>query len=287
MTVETKLRSAMADAVAPASPDTDRLVSLARRRGMGIRRRRQALGTIGVAAALGLAVLAPSVIAGDRGSKPDDGVLVGTQPKSFDLSQTTPIDGRSTAAALVYAVGLQAHGKATDFVGQGDGADGVRMTFGRFDFTPDSSTAAGEVGVNVQYAPPKTQAKGVKARHLRCDSYMEQCELTQLADGSVLRTSAQRSTYGSRTGLMRVADLHRPDGLRVVAFASNGLDISERDEQVTREDPVLTTEQLVAVVTQPWWGVRIPEYFTRAGNELDPYNSVGGAAATPTSAPTK
>ena len=50
MTVETRLRSAMADAVAPTQPDTDRLVTTARRRGMGIRRRRQVLGQMMVSA---------------------------------------------------------------------------------------------------------------------------------------------------------------------------------------------------------------------------------------------
>ena len=45
MTVETNLRTAMAAAVAPTTPDADQLVIAARRRGLGIRRRRHPWGS--------------------------------------------------------------------------------------------------------------------------------------------------------------------------------------------------------------------------------------------------
>lgn len=291
MTTETRLRDAMADAVTPTLPDTDQLVAIARRRGLGIRRRRQALGSVGAAAALGLAVLAPNVVAGDHGThvSPAAPTIVGTTPVSFDPSRTSAITGRSTAAGLVYAVGLQASGTATDFRGQGDGStpDGIVMTYGVFEFTPTGTTTAGEIGVNVQYEPPSTQAKGAARHRMTCETYMEQCWIRHLADGSVLRTSVQHSGHDDHTGLMATADLVRADGVRVVAFASNGSDITERDEKVTRDEPVLTIDQLVAVVTQPWWGVELPTYFTRQGDLLKSYNQVGGAAgATPSSSPT-
>lgn len=290
MSIETNLREAMAAAVAPTHPDTDELVSVSRRRGLGIRRRRQALGSVGVAAALGLAVLAPSLVAGDRGSNGDaaGSVTVGSAQRTFDPSRTTTITGRSNAAALMYAVGLEADGTATDFRGQAYTED-IVQTYAGFAFTPTGSSTAGEVGVNVQFVPPGSQAKGDKDSDaaFRCREYMERCEITRLADGSDLRTYQQHSDYGSHTGLRLVADLDRTDHVRVVAFASNGYDVSERDERITRTEPVLTTTQLVAVVTQPWWGTQLPTYFAEQGDQLKPYNPIEGAAASasPTPAP--
>jgi hypothetical protein len=282
MSIETNLRTAMAEAVAPAVPDTERLVSTARRHGLGIRRRRQALGAVGAAAALAVVVAAPSLVAGDHGAHAPAPIVVGSQPRTFDPNRTTMITGRSNAAALLYAVGLEATGTATGFRGQGDDVttDRLVMTYAVFAFTPTGSRAAGEIGMNVQYVPPETQAKPEKKPYMTCHGYREQCRITHLADGSVLRTSVQHSAYGDRNGVMWTADLERPDHLRVVAFASNGSDITERDEKVTRSEPVLTTAQLTAIVTQTWWGPRLPTYFADQGSKLEPYHQIGGAAAT-------
>jgi hypothetical protein len=288
MTVETNLRAAMAQAVAPEIPDTDRLVSTARRQGLGIRRRRQALGGVGVAAALALAVAAPLTIVGNHGGHGPSPTLVGTQAPTFDSSRTSPITGRSNAAALLYAVGLEAEGTATDFRGQATSSGEIVMAYGQFSFTPAGSSNPGQVGVNVQFAPPASQAKGGdETPGDRCDTFMEHCEITHLADGSVLRTYQQTSSYGDRTGLLRVAEINRADHLRVVAIASNGSDVTERDEQVNRTEPVLTTAQLVDVVSQPWWGTRLPTYFSEQGDQLKPYAGVEPAGTTPTDAPAK
>ena len=290
MTVETKLRTAMAEAVAPEIPDTDHLVSSARRQGLGIRRRRQALAGVGVAAALGLAVVAPTVIAGDEGGRAT--IATGSLAPSFDASRTSPITGRSNAAAVLYAVGQEVDGTATDFRGQASSSDGIVMAFGQLSFVPSGDSEAGQVGVNVQLVPPETQAKGGDQAggqdpRERCDSFMERCVVTHLADGSVLRTYQLTSEYGDRNGLVRVAEINRPDHLRVLATASNGYDITERDEQVNRTQPVLTTAQLVDVVTQPWWGAELPTYFADEGDRLDPYDAIAGAAtaATPAAKP--
>jgi len=292
MSTETKLRTAMAEAVAPEVPDTDHLVSSARRQGLGIRRRRQALAGVGIAAALAVATAAPLTIAGSTSSR-EDGLSVGTQTRSFDPSQTSPISGRSTAAALVYAVGQEANGTATGFRGQVTSADGIVMAYGAFSYSPDGSSNPGQVGVNVQLVPPETQAKDPRKggdgelADDRCDTFMEHCEITHLADGSVLRTYQLTSEYGDRHGLVRVAELNRPDHLRVLATASNGYDITERDEQVNRVQPVLTTAQLVDVVTQPWWSAELPTYFADQGDQLKPYNAIEGGpiAATPAAKP--
>jgi len=286
MTVETKLRSAMADTVSRAHPDVDLLVATARRRGLGIRRRRQALGTVGVAAALALAVSAPSFVAGDRGSAPDSGVLVGTQPHSLGDGPLDPLTGRSTAAALLYAVGLQASGTATDIRGSGD-HHMYPESYVIFRFTPEGSSTFGEVAVNVNSGLTYGNTKpGDDSRQQmgRCQAFMRACTSARLPDGSRLTTYEDPSSYGDRRGVRRVAELYRPDvDFRVLVSASNGSDVTERDEDITRAEPVLSTAQLVAIATQPWWGAKLPAYFTEQGKQLEDYaDRSSTATATPT-----
>lgn len=287
MTLETQLRSAMADAVATAHPDTDRLVADARRRGLGIRRRRQALGAVGVAAAVAVAVTAPTLVAGDHGSSGDRGTLVGSQPRGLDTSRTEPLTGRSTAAALLYAVGLEARGEASDIRGAADPAP-YAESYVIFRFTPEGDRVAGEVAVNVQ---PRFAGGGVdkagadaRAKAGQCESFMRHCRAITLPDGSRLTTYDDPSSYSS--GLRRVASLYRPDtDFRVIASATNGYDITERAEKVTRAEPVLTTDQLVSVVTQPWWGPRLPAPFTAQGAKLQDYSDRSASAAVATASP--
>lgn len=286
MTLETQLRSAMADAVATTHPDTDRLVADARRRGLGIRRRRQALSVVGVAAALAVAVTAPTVVAGDHGTTGDHSTLVGSQPGGLDTSHTEALTGRSTAAALLYAVGLEVRGTASDIRGAADGG-AYAESYVIFRFTPEGDRVAGEVAVNVQ---PRFAGGGVdkvgadsRAKVGQCESFMSHCRAITLADGSRLTTYDDPSSYSS--GIRRVASLYRPDtDFRVIASATNGYDITERAEKVTREEPVLTTDQLVSVVTQPWWGPRLPAPFTAQGAKLQDYSD-RSASAVATASP--
>jgi len=292
MTVETQLRSAMADAVAPATPDTDRLVSLARRRGMGIRRRRQALGAVGIAAAVALAVVAPTVVAGDHGATSDDSILVGTQPRSFGDGPLYSLSGRSTAAALLYAVGLETRGTATDIRGAEDTGK-YPTSYVIFRFTPEGSETTGEVAINLDsgftYGSTKPGSEE-RSRIGRCDeTYMKQCTSTRLPDGSRLTTYDDLSSHDG--GVRRVASVYRPDvDLRVLVSASNGIDVTELDEQITRTDPVLTSDQLVAIATQSWWGAKLPAYFTEQGAKLEDFsdrsaNATAQATVPPTSEP--
>lgn len=286
MSTETKLRAAMADAVAPAHPDTDRLVTTARRQGLGIRRRRQALGTLGMAAAIGLAVLAPNVVAGDHGGRSEDATRVGNSPAGLDTQDTSPITGRSTAAALLYAVGLGASGTADHVRGQG-GGDGPD-TYAVVRFTPTGAQTTGEIGINVQHygdLVSKTSA-GSGDKLGECLAFMDNCVKTALPDGSRLLTYDDRSAYHGQRGLRRVAELYRPDGVRVVTSASNGFDITERDEQVTTDEPVLTLDQLVAIDRQPWWGPELPTYFATQGEALT-YDEIGGSVEATTSPSSK
>ena len=265
MSVETNLSAAMADAVAPTRPDVDELVSASRRRGLGIRRRRQVLGSVGVAAALGLAVLAPSVVAGDRGSEAGPTVSSGTTPQTIDVADTSPFTGRSTAAALQYATlevapdGRTSHVAWQDPVGSGSGE-----TYARFQLALPGDAENGEVGINVQPNFGGKAAQDVRT----CSDWMRNCTVDRRGDGSVLVTYEDVSTYGSG-GYRLVASLLRADDVRIVASASNGIDVTERAERVTRETPPLTAAQLVAIVDQPWWGPELPTSFARSGEKLE------------------
>jgi hypothetical protein len=116
---------------------------------------------------------------------------------------------------------------------------------------------------------------------------MEGCTTSNLADGSRLVTYDDRSDYGDRKGIRRVVELYRPDQVRLVVSASNGYDVTERDERVTRSEPVLTTAQLEAIVEQPWWGPDLPARFTELGAKVRPYANIGGAIeASPSSSAT-
>lgn len=287
MSTETRLRDAMAEAVAPAIPDADHLVAVARRRGLGIRRRRQALGAVGVAAALGLGVLAPTLIAGDGGARPD-GTVVGTQPRTLGDGPLDPLTGRSTAAALVYAVGLRAEGTATDIRGAAD-PDKYPSSYAILRFTPQGSDTAGEIAVNVDSGFTRGETKPgdtERANINLCQPFMRACTSTLLADGSRLTTYDDPSSYSD--GVRRVASLYRPDvDLRVVVSASNGIDVTERDEKVTRTEPVLSSDDLAAIATQPWWDAKLPRDFTTQGAGLADYSDRSASAvATPSSSPT-
>lgn len=289
MTVETRLRTAMAEAVAPFSPDADALVSAARRRGLGIRRRRQALGAVGVAAAVAVSVAAPSLVAGDHGARVPQPLITGSPTvSSLDTGRTSPFTGRSTAAALLYAVGQEAAGAATDFHGTDPDRGPMPETYAFFRFTPAGSATAGQIAINIQPDFFGTTAKpgdDSVQQLTHCQSWMQQCTATRLDDGSWLTTYDDRSDYQQGRGIRRVAALYRPDRLRVIVSATNGFDVTERDEQITRTDPVLTTEQLVGIVTQSWWGPRLPTYFVAQGAGLKPYQDGSASASVATAAP--
>jgi hypothetical protein len=283
MSVETNLRAAMADAVAPTHPDVDALVSASRRRGLGIRRRRQALGSVGVAAAIGLAVLAPSVVAGDRGTEPGPATSSSTTPGTIDLAETSPFTGRSTAAALQYAtLQVAPEGRVSHVAWQDSAGSGTGETYARFQLALPGDAENGEVGVNVQPGFGGKAAQDVST----CSDWMRSCTVDRRADGSVLVTYEDVSTYGSG-GYRLVASLLRADHVRVVASASNGIDVTERDERVTRETPPLTAAQLIAIVDQPWWGAELPTSFARSGDKLegDAISSRVYATSDPTPAP--
>ena len=157
-------------------------------------------------------------------------------------------------------------GTASDFAGQGPvREDGYSSpdTYGEFAFSPADGTGEGEVGVNVQHPSilADTQ-RGIGAREgFVCLEWMETCQVTTLADGSLLRTYAElTSAVGGGTGERLVAE-RLTDRVRVVASATNGFEEAANHWDITRPHAVLSTAELTAVVSQPWWGFELPAEF--------------------------
>ena len=292
-----KLQDQLYDAVADVSADLPALAAASRRRGLSIRRRRQALTSVGAAAAV--AVVAASAVllapgSGRTGSD-DPGVDAGY---ASDLAArplsgaTVPNSGRATAAALLASVAHVADGSASRI----QGADPVPgsippdpESLATFLFTPADGSGPGVVFLNLQ--PIETVYDGVcssakKDCHVvprtswTCESYMASCSVSKTPAGDTLRTYRDYVSDAGADDIRQVAELISPArGVRVLLSATNNRGEKSRP---TREDPVLTRSQLVDVVTQPWWGFRLPAEY--AGQDLPSYESAGGAieATAPT-----
>ena len=79
-------------------------------------------------------------------------------------------------------------------------------------------------------------------------------------------------------GLRVVADIFSPRrDLRVIASATNGFELPNNEWDVTRPEPVLSGDQLADVVTQDWWGFKLPARFAEEGKELNPYEEIEGS----------
>jgi hypothetical protein len=273
------LHEEMARATDAARIDTDALVRSARRRGLAIRRRRQALATIGTLGVAGAAAALVVALA-PGGTQPTGHDPATPASTGFAPTPTAPFTGRTTAAALEYAVEQVAAGEAAHVQWQ-DPVGDFPETFATFRFRPADGGDAGEIGINVQPGFTGTAAQDVS----RCADWMRHCTVRTGADGSVLVTYEEVSDHDAR-GIRRVASLLRADHVRVVVSASNGIDVTGREEQVTRDEPVLDAAQLGTIVTQPWWGPQLPASFTGPGARLHGAAIPGTAVAgEPTPAP--
>lgn len=266
-----QLHDLMHRAVADAEPDVADLTDRARRRGLAIRRRRQALGLVGVAAGAALVAgtlqVLPSLEAAPRG----DTATAPASPSPTEVLEPVPLSGRATAAALLTAVEeVAAPGEASDFAGQGVPTS-LRESYAQLAWRPAGDTGVSPIGVNVQPGFAETDI-------YECRAWQSACRLAQRADGSTLMTYEERAAGGY---VRRVADVLRPDGVRVVASSSNGLDLPGGDYDVTRPQPALSRPQLVAAVSMDYWGETLPGRFQRDGEALQPYRDLDAERAAP------
>jgi len=266
------LHEQMNDAVADVHLDTDVLTRAARDRGGRIRRRRR-IGAIGAGAAVG--ILAVGIAVAVPGNDPGPAkapVANGSDdaPPVQETQEKVAIDGRSAAAALSAAVREIQDGEQTAYVGQGGGDTGVNETYAELELAPASGGGPGIVGVNVQ---PSSILDGFP---FECTEWMVDCRIRELGDGARLRTYSDVPVPTAEgDGVRVVAEYFSPRrDLRVVASATNGFELPANEWDVTRAAPVLSIDQLVAVVTQDWWGFRLPARFAEEGAQLAPYEEL-------------
>lgn len=286
-----KLHDQMNHAVADITADAGALVTQARKRGLGMRRRRQVLSTVGAAAAVAAIVGGALALQPGGDTSRETGAATDPTGSSSATTQsggTVPLTGRATAAALMAAVDEVADGAFSDFSGQDPypSSDTGLQSYAQFRLTPDGE-GFGVVGVNVQPLSildlrdcaegDKTCEKEIRPAAYTCDhEFMHDCEATVLPNGDTLRTYRD-----DVTGIRLVAELLSPEReLRVLASATNGLDLPNSQWDTKRPDAVLTIDQLSDVVSQPWWGFELPA--EHDGSQLPGYDDVGAVmTATP------
>lgn len=245
------------DRVDPAGPDLTALTATARTQGTRLRRRRRA-GTAVVAtvAVLGLSGGAVALAPGGGSSLPV--AAVDRSPAPAEPTVEPDLDGPrvpTTAAgvivALRWAVEQRYSGTVDSPAGEvypsGDQHASLRLVDG---------LGASTVQINVQREVTTT-----------CADVEAACERVDLPDGSRLLTYETRTEGADGTQVVRVADLRRVDGTRVVASSTNGIDKGET-WWVTRTSPPLSRADLEAVVRWEFWGPRLPVAFVDAGRSL-------------------
>lgn len=225
----------------------------ARARAAGRRRRRtQGVGVLAAVAVLGGLA---AVQVGDGGTRAVDpaGDTAGDTAVPTPTTDSAPspaapaAGGHLAASALRGAIEEVSAGRFSDFRGQDVGDE----LYAELTFAPSDGLGAGTVGVNVQ---PGSILDGER---FDCTVWMVDCSVRTLPSGGRLRTyrDADTASGGQRWVAERLT-LDR--SLRVVAAALNGFDLPANEFDVRREAPVLTTQQLVAVVTQDVWSLPMP-----------------------------
>ncbi|GAB3990730.1 hypothetical protein [Nocardioides marmoraquaticus] len=202
--MSTDLTDLMHRATDGHDPDLTRLAHEARRRGLGIRRRRQALGLVGAAAATAL-VLGGTQVAGD--TLRDQAPSASGTP--YAQSDRVRADGRTTAAALQAALQDLSPGEARDVQGGGTGADPGSSgagTVASLRWTPSSGADPTRVEVHVRPTVEASRECGFRVG----DS---SCELGTRSDGSRIERLRVVAPTEARGSMVLV---QRTDGTEVV-----------------------------------------------------------------------
>lgn len=228
-------------------PDLAGLAHAARRRGLAIRRRRQALGLVGAAAATAL-VLGGTQLA--TGALPGSGGPAATGGSALAQPELVRATGRTTAAALLEVLHEVSAGEATGVKGSGQGAEPGSTGAGtQADLTWTPASGTGPTTVQVQVRPGGEPTDPVECR-VRAG---EPCEIEVRPDGSQVERSTQvldRDLPG--TGAVgRLVSVQRPDGTEVLAMSTNDPDLRGRPSVP------LTFAQLEAIAASPYFGPRM------------------------------
>lgn len=257
----TTLHDYLDDAVADVRADLPTLTTASRRQGLGIRRRRRALATVGATAvvAMAAAVSVPLVTGGH-----DDTLAVGmANPVRVGLlsGETAPATDRAVVAALVDAVDQAADGTYGRLQGQAG-----QEAFASLVFDPyGESGPPGQVMINLQPLDETTSPPyDCSATWLSTD-----CSVRELANGDTIRSywDLDDTEHGAGSQRMAVEVLSPDRDLRVVVNALNTTSWTVGDY---RRQPALTLEQATEIATLPWWGrTELPVEYVEAGRTLD------------------
>ncbi len=269
-----KLKDALEDAVADTTVDVSSLAWEARRAGLASRRRRRALGAVGVAATLalvgGVTWLALPGGGDDTARDParDPAFVTAPVEAPGGLSgRTGPVTGRGEVAALIASV---------DEVTEGD--DGTYADFrgtggpepmAEFLFTSDDAPE-GLVQLDLQPLDGPLGDYIGQPPYTCGETYMRECTVVDLPGGDALRTYVDRVS-GSDPGFQRnVAEvISQARGLRLVLGATT---TSQSETDVVRSEPPLTLAQLSSIASQPWWTLTsLPVEYLEEGEQLASY----------------
>ena len=257
--MNTPLHDLMHRAVEDTAPDLERISTAARSRGLAIRRRRQALSVVGAALAVAVIVVGAQQLSGPVGS----GVTPAGQPSATPTApesspapqpgRRVPMTGRMVAAALWEAVHEQIRPSGGDTF-QGQSSD--NEAYAEMRFRPLDLGGYSLVGINVQPGFANEEI-------YRCTDSQVDCRIVHPYRGATLMTYEDHTRTPHGTGIRRVADLLRADGVRVVASSANGRELSGNRWDITRDKPPLSYTQLYLVVSNPWFGPTMDERFAR------------------------
>ncbi len=254
------LRDSLDDAVAGVTTDLSALAEASRRRGLAIRRRRRALATVGSLTAVSVLALGAHALVNGPVAAPAPVAATEVSPPSVpaELSgRTAPITDTGTAAALAASVGTVADGTLSRV----QGGVSEHEAHAALVLRPEPGRPGGQVFLNLQPA-----AMAGRAPH-DCEG-RSACEIRRLPNGDWLRTYRQDDDTEYAPGSQRVAaEVISPRRrLRVVVSAMNTHPWAEGE---MRAAPVLDTDQLVEIATQPWWSrTELPVEHLEAGRTL-------------------
>ncbi|GAA1919665.1 hypothetical protein [Nocardioides hwasunensis] len=249
--------------------DVQRLSHVARGQGTRALRRRRVVSGIACAAAVAATAVGVDALA----VGPDQADVAGevvtavspAVPDAFDPSApgpSAPATGRGVAAALWWAVTDLQAGTATNFGGQAGHEWHASLEWDAAD-----GEGTSQLDVNVQNDMPFGDCRPDKA--------VVDCQVSTLADGSILKTYEQRTAADEEVGIARIVQLRRTDNVQVSVSATNGLSLAGGGWDVRRSQPPLTMEELTELAAQPFWGPDLPTVFMDAGQDLVPYRAQG------------
>jgi len=256
----TTIQDRLDEAVADVHADLPALLAGSRNHGLSLRRRRRALAVVGSVAAVTLVAAVGTALTPSSPRHP--AVAAHNDYEVGRLSgRTAPITQVGVMAALASQVHDAVDGRISQLRGTSFGGHSVQLLL-----EPGGQAPAGVVQLNLyplSSTPPRDRGCGPELGPA--------CSIQELANGDHLRTYiARMPNPDGPTYVQQMAEVFSPArGEHVLVFAAN---TSPSDMTAAQPQPVLTTEQLTAIATQPWWELdTLPVEYVTMGRRLEGY----------------